>query len=202
VTERFLLVEDDRSLARGLARHLMPFGEVVLAHTKHEAMQALRPAVPWRALIVDVTLPDGSGLDVLDYARQERYECPALVLTGSESGPHINRAFDLDARYLVKPCSIARIKDFARDAVARGSPQVDEYVSLWASRYTLTDAEVELLTAAAEGTTSKALADERGVALGTIKRHVHNLLKKTGDRSLVAATARLLREHLDERMPR
>jgi DNA-binding NarL/FixJ family response regulator len=49
----------------------------------------------------------------------------------------------------------------------------------------------------AEGTERGEVASDRGIAKTTLKRHVHNLLRKTGDQSLLAAVARMLRERDD-----
>jgi DNA-binding NarL/FixJ family response regulator len=201
VSARFLFVEDDRVLTRSIGLHLRPFGELVFVHTKAMAMSTLGASSSWRGLVIDVKLPDGSGLEVLEFARSRGCGCPALILTGSQDVQHINRAFDLGARYLVKPCDLDKLVDFVRDASRRGSPQVKEYASLWRDRYMLTDVEKMLLVETAEGASKKEILDAHGFAEGTLKRHVHNLLQKTGDASLLAAATRLLRERLGEPVP-
>jgi DNA-binding NarL/FixJ family response regulator len=71
---------------------------------------------------------------------------------------------------------------------------VEQCAQQWGERYDLTETEIAILRAAAEGSEREQLAFERGIATTTLKKHVHNLLRKTGDASLLAAAARLLRE--------
>jgi len=69
----------------------------------------------------------------------------------------------------------------------------------WSTQYRLSPAELEILVAAAEGTSRKELLVMRNVAASTLKRQVFTLIRKTGDASLLHAVARLLRQALDNR---
>src|SRR6185503_8013160 len=64
----FLLVEDDALCARALRGLLLPHGAVAIATTASEARSAMS-AQPWAGLVLDVLMPDGNGLDVLDGER-------------------------------------------------------------------------------------------------------------------------------------
>jgi DNA-binding NarL/FixJ family response regulator len=166
-------------------------GEIIPAGTVTAGLRLLDDARPWSALFIDIMLPDGSGLDVLERARSMGVDRPALVLTARYTPNDINRAFDLGARYLVKPFDSERIMSFAREAISGNT--VEDAARIWAWRYALTKTEASILIAAADGRSRDELLAERGVARGTFKKHVQNLLKKTGDPSLVAAVARMLR---------
>ena len=89
-------------------------------------------------------------------------------------------------------------RDVRRRHVVRSTPNRSDSwrrrIGGWAARYKLTSAETSILRAAAEGMTHGEIAKSRGSSPTTIKAHVHHLLKKTGDRSMLAAVARLLRE--------
>lgn len=188
----FLVVDDHAAFRSALTRALRPFGEIVHAGSVAEAKDTL-PRSRWSALFVDVTLPDGSGLDWLSYARDHGCNAPALVLTASHDPSTINRAFDLDARFLVKPGDWGHIEAFVRRALA-ADERVEDVVAIWARKYGLSATETDILLATAKGTPRDQLASERDIALATFKRHVGNLLGKTGDASLMRAAARLLRE--------
>lgn len=70
---RLLLVEDDRLLADGLSGQLEKAGfSVDTTHTAREAMM-LAGQEEYRAIILDLGLPDGSSLDVLKM--EERSHC-------------------------------------------------------------------------------------------------------------------------------
>ncbi len=188
----FLVVDDHAPFRNALARSLRPFGEVVHAGSVAEAKDTLSRS-HWSALFIDVTLPDGSGLDLREYAREKGCSAPALVLTASHDPATINRAFDLEARFLVKPGEWAHIDAFVRRALA-AAERVEDVVAEWARKYDLSATEAAILVETAKGTSREQVASDRDIALATFKRHVVNLLAKTGDASLMRAAARLLRE--------
>jgi DNA-binding NarL/FixJ family response regulator len=190
---RFLLLEDYAPLAATLERVLKDLGEVQRAATATEAGQALRASRDWSAFFVDVLLPDGNGLDVLALARDLGYRGPAMVFSAIHEPEAINRAFDLGARYLVKPSELDVILSFARDA-SEHRPVV-RLAQTWAETYDLTAAETAILVDFASGVTRDQLIRDRGIARRTFQKHVQNLLRKTGDKSLMAASMRLLQEH-------
>ncbi len=64
----------------------------------------------------------------------------------------------------------------------------------WARQYQLTVRERQLLERSALGVDRSEMAAEMGISRLTLDTHVHNLVQKTGDRSLDIASARLLRE--------
>jgi two-component system response regulator TctD len=105
---RLLVVEDDPSLQENLVRSLSRRGlQVTSASTALQAVslwQSLRPDV----VLLDLTLPDGDGLNVVSQVRQKGFTTPVLVLTarsnvgdrvlGLNSGAddYMAKPFDLD----------------------------------------------------------------------------------------------------------
>src|SRR5207248_11713280 len=79
----FLRVEDDPAIARAIGRLLAKSRPTHHVSRVAEAKAALEDATSWTGLVVDIGLPDGSGLDVLSAAREKWPTLPALVLTGS-----------------------------------------------------------------------------------------------------------------------
>ena len=188
----FLVVDDHEPFRNALARSLKPYGEVAHAGTVAEGKDMLS-RMRWSALFIDITLPDGSGLEVLEHARREGCGAPALVLTATHDPEAINRAYDLDARFLVKPGEWAHIDTFVRRALA-AEERIEDVAVLWMRAYGLSPTETAILVATAKGTSREDVVGERDIAVATFKRHVVNLLAKTGDASLMHAAARLLRE--------
>jgi PAS domain S-box-containing protein len=72
--------------------------------------------------------------------------------------------------------------------------QAADVVGDWAVRYALTSAEAFILRNSVRGQSRSAIAERLRVAPATVKKHVHNLVQKTGDASLSAAVQRALRE--------
>ena len=112
---RVLVVEDDPLFGTVLTQIIERCtATATVVETTRDAMEHLVDVRRWSALIVDVRLPDGSGLDVLTRLRDVRCNIPALVLTGYPEHDVVNRAFELDARYLVKPTKPGQLLHFLR----------------------------------------------------------------------------------------
>ena len=184
----FLLLEDCALLARGLSRALSPFGIVLHVSTCEEALRVLAENTP-AALVADVALPDGNGLDVAAYAIAHRHVRRVLIMSGGVDRASLNRANALGATYLVKPVDLSMLRRFAMSAVGRVESAVHLRATVWASRYRLTESQVSTLSLAALG---RDLEDEEAVK---------ELLARTGDRSLTGAAARLHLEIHAERSP-
>jgi len=116
---RILLVEDERSAGRMIAKGLREHGHAVDLVTDGAA--ALRQAceAPYDTVILDVMLPEKNGLDVCSELRMRGIDVPVLMLTARD-GVH-DRIKGLDAGaddYLIKPFHfgelLARIRALAR----------------------------------------------------------------------------------------
>ncbi len=100
---RLLLIEDDEILGEGLRDYLRAEGHVVDWCRDLMAVAALH-GEPFDAWLVDWQLPDGSGLQWLQRARQRGDTTPALMLTARDQLQHRIEGLDSGADdYLVKP---------------------------------------------------------------------------------------------------
>ncbi len=121
-----LVVDDEPHIGLLLRPHLERLGYAVsLARTLAEARGALNdPAVPLDAMLLDLHLPDGSGLDLLRdlRARPATRAFPVIVLTAEGEERILNEAEELGAGLLTKPFSptklTARIAALLGDAPA------------------------------------------------------------------------------------
>ena len=189
---RFLVVEDSAPLARALSRFLREFGDPIVVGTALDADRVLAEGRSWAAFVIDVNLPDGSGLDVLARARVAYPTTRALILTASTESDAINRAYDLDADYLVKPFDVRRVKRFVETLSFEA--RLESVVRRWSGKYRLSSAETDVLMRAARGDPRDEIASARGAAPLTVKKQIANLLKKTAHTSLRVAVEHLLRE--------
>ena len=135
---RLLLVEDDRLLADGLARQLEKAGFSVDATSLAREAAALGEQEDYRAVVLDLGLPDGNGLDVLRKWRTNQVNIPVLILTAR--GDWQDKVNGLKAGaddYLAKPFQteelIARLNAIVRRSEGRvhsvvkaGSFELDE----------------------------------------------------------------------------
>jgi len=121
---RLLLVEDDRLLAEGLTNQLEKAGfSVDATQTAKEAM-ILGRQEDYRAVVLDLGLPDGNGLDVLKNWRMAGISFPVLILTAR--GDWQDKVNGLKAGaddYLAKPFQseelIARLNAIVRRSEGR-----------------------------------------------------------------------------------
>lgn len=113
--ERVLLVEDDEALARGIGLALAAEArEIRTVASVREARAALRDAQD--LIILDINLPDGSGLDLLRTLRAEGVQTPVMLLTANDM--EMDEVIGLEAGandYITKPFSLAVLR--ARVAV-------------------------------------------------------------------------------------
>ena len=142
---RLLLVEDDRLLADGLSGQLEKAGfSVDLAYTAREAT-ILGEQEDYRAIILDLGLPDGNGLDVMKKWRKNRIAIPVLILTAR--GDWHDKVEGLKAGaddYLAKPFQteelIARLNAIVRRSEGRTHSMVK------AGRYELDENRQRLIS--------------------------------------------------------
>lgn len=121
---RLLLVEDDRLLADGLGGQLEKAGfSVDLAYSAKDA-QALGGQEDYRVAVLDLGLPDGNGLEVLQRWRRDKVSFPVLILTAR--GDWQDKVNGLKAGaddYLAKPFQteelIARLNAIVRRSEGR-----------------------------------------------------------------------------------
>ena len=124
-----LLIDDDQELCELLCSWLSQEGfQVSACHDAHSARALLAQSSP-DAVILDVMLPDGSGLDLLKHLRREHPELPVLML--SARGEPLDRILGLELGaddYLAKPFNpdelMARVKAVLRrqSAPVPGAP--------------------------------------------------------------------------------
>ncbi|MDF2489066.1 MAG: two component transcriptional regulator [Pseudomonas sp.] len=118
-----LLIDDDQELCELLGSWLAQEGFVVRAcHDGQSARQALATQAP-AAVVLDVMLPDGSGLELLKQLRSEHAELPVLML--SARGEPLDRILGLELGaddYLAKPCDPRELTARLRAVLRRSHP--------------------------------------------------------------------------------
>ena len=200
-----LLIDDDQELCELLGSWLTQEGFVVRAcHDGHSARKALAEQAP-AAVVLDVMLPDDSGLELLKQLRSEHAELPVLML--SARGEPLDRILGLELGaddYLAKPCDprelTARLRAVLRRSHPNATPSQVEIGDLCFSpaRGVVSIDEQELALTLSESRILEALLRQPGepldkqelaqIALGrkltlydrSLDMHVSNLRKKIG----------------------
>src|SRR5215469_8156819 len=119
---RILVVEDEPKVARALEEGLGSESyQVAVAHTGNEGFFKAS-SEPFDLMVLDVMLPDRSGLEVLSTMRHRGIELPVLLLTAKDAVE--DRVLGLDAGaddYLVKPFAFPELSARVRALLRRGS---------------------------------------------------------------------------------
>ncbi|MBR1741286.1 MAG: response regulator transcription factor [Lachnospiraceae bacterium] len=108
---RILLLEDDVSLIDGLKYSLKKNGfEVEFVRSIQEALACITEIDKYDMLILDVTLPDGSGFEVCETVRGYGNKIPIIFLTASDEEVSIIRGLDCGGDdYITKPFKLGEL---------------------------------------------------------------------------------------------
>lgn len=130
---KILLLEDDISLVDGLKYSLKKNGfDVEVARTVCEAIKYLAEISKYDLLILDVTLPDGTGFEVCEKVRKQNQQIPIIFLTASDEEVNIIRGLDSGGDdYVTKPFKLGELCSRIRALLRRaGVSNVEKSVSI------------------------------------------------------------------------
>jgi len=194
---RVLSVDDHPLLRDGLAAVINSQPDMkVIAHaeTGGEAVARFREHRP-DVTLLDLRLPDMSGIDVLIAIRSEFSNARIVVLTSSEGDVEIQRALKAGARsYMLKRLPPRELLEVIRQVHA-GKTSVPSEVSAHLVEHMadeqLTSREVEVLRHVAGGNRNRDIAELLFISEETVKVHLKRIMVKlgAGDRSEAIAIA-------------
>lgn len=156
---KILLLEDDISLVDGLKYSLKKNGfEAEIVRTVSEAINNIENIGKYDLLILDVTLPDGTGFDVCEAVRGQGQQVPIIFLTASDEEVNVIRGLDSGGDdYITKPFRLgelcSRIRALLRRAGASNTGSTtliecgDVTIDLLGSRALLNGKNLELTSA-------------------------------------------------------
>lgn len=156
--------------------------------TGEEVIEKVFQAPP-DVLVVDINLPDMSGVEVIRAVKERIPRVEVLVLTMHESREHLFSALQAGATgYLVKGASSTEIVNAVSLLMAGGAPMsptvaryvIEEFQDIKSSRETttLTKREKEVLQGVASGLSEKKLAESLSVSPHTIHTHIKKIYRK------------------------
>jgi DNA-binding NarL/FixJ family response regulator len=183
---RILTVDDHPVLRGGIAALVagQPDMKIVAESSNgREAIQQFRAHRP-DITLMDLQMPEMSGLDAIIAIRGEFSEARIIVLTTYAGDVQALRALQAGARaYLLKNLVHKELLDTIR-AVHAGkrtmSPQVSYELAEHATDDALTKAEIDVLRLIAHGNANKRIADQLSITEETVKSRVKNILSKLG----------------------
>jgi DNA-binding NarL/FixJ family response regulator len=194
---KLVIVEDHEALRDALAALLSSRGLEVVGAAGNVAagLDLLEHADPHVA-IVDIRLPDGSGIDLTRALLARRPDLGVLLYTADSDVDVLASGLDSGARgYALKAGSVEELVD-AIARLAGGGTYVDPRLDrvLLSPRATasvphLSPREREIMHLMAEGGTAEAIGGELGVSVETVRTHVRNVIRKLHARNRVHAIA-------------
>ena len=206
-----VLVADDHSLFRDGIISLLEaagfdvVGQVGDGRAAVEAAVRLRPEL----ILMDITMPEMSGLEALQLIKAKLPETQVVMLTVSNDDDDLLTAIKTGARgYLLKNLNAEQFLEMlgglehGEVAITRRTAArlIEGYADLSHPRSEpsdcLTGRETEILLLVAEGLPNKVIANALGVSHHTIKYHMKNILQKLGVHNRTEAAAYALRSGL------
>lgn len=194
---RVLSVDDHPLLREGIAAIInsQPDMELVAqAAGGREAVQMFREHRP-QVTLMDLRLPDISGIDALIAIRSEYPDARVIMLTTFEGDVEIQRALEAGARgYLLKSTPPKELMDAIRQVHAgrkRVPPEVAAQLAEHLSDDALTPREIDVLRHVAGGNRNRDIAERLFISEETVKVHIKHLMEKLGasDRTQAVAIA-------------
>ena len=178
-----LLIAEDQSMLRDAMSTLLSMEDsvesVLQAKDGKEAINLISTN-DIDVAILDVEMPEATGLDVLEYIRSNNIDCKVVIVTTFKRMGYFERAIknNVDA-YVLKDRSIDELMKTINNVLAGNkeySPELME--NIFNSHNPLTNQEKIILLKIKEGLPNKEIANELFLSEGTIRNYISNILTK------------------------
>jgi two-component system, NarL family, invasion response regulator UvrY len=190
---RILIADDHAVFRRGLRETLVeafPKATFAEAGTAEETLEFVRRS-QWEVLVLDISMPGKSGLDILEDVKRLQPRLPVLYLSMHPEEQFARRALRSGAAgYLTKDSVPDELKTAMRKVAAGGryvSAALAERLADDLARRSdtppyelLSDREFQVLRLIASGKTVKEIADELALSVKTVSTYRARVLEKTG----------------------
>jgi FixJ family two-component response regulator len=182
------VIDDDESFRQSTARLIRSLGlQVKTFGAAAEFLRAERPEIP-SCLLLDVRLPELSGLNLQQALREAGSEIPIIFITGHGDIPMSVQAMKAGAiEFLTKPVREQDLLDAIRQAIDRDRANIERRSkrTKLRTRYdSLTPREREVMGKVVLGLLNKQVAAELGMTEKTVKFHRGHIMRKMGAQSL------------------
>jgi len=193
LSDTVFLVDDDPRVLKALARLLTSDGWITQTYRSAREFLAEHDATAPGCLILDLLMPDMTGLDLQQELARLGERRPIIFLSGRADVPSSVTAMKLGAvDFLTKPVDAKSLLEVVRRAAERDvrqRAQADRVHGVAVRLATLTVREREVLDGVVSGLLNKQIAGRLGIVEKTVKVHRARAVAKMGARS----TAELVR---------
>ena len=195
---RLLIAEDQSMLRDAMATLLLmeeTIDEVLQAKNGKEAMDILESSSVDVA-ILDIEMPEATGLDVLEFIRNKGISCKVIIVTTFKRAGYFERAIknNVDA-YVLKDRSIDELMKTINNVLAghkEYSPELME--NIFTNHNPLSNQEKILLAKVKEGLSNKEISSELYLSEGTIRNYISNILTKLNCKNRTEAVKKATEE--------
>ena len=192
---RVLCVDDHPLLREGLAAVINNQPDMLVvaeASNVQEALEQFRKQHP-DVTLMDLRLPDKSGIDAILKIREEFPDARIVMLTTFEGDVEVQRALEAGARgYVLKSMPPKELVEVIRQVHAgkkRIPTQVAARLVEHLSDEALTEREIEVLNHIAGGNRNRDIADKLFISEETVKVHIKHIMEKLGAKDRTQAVA-------------
>lgn len=194
---RILLAEDQSMLRDALAKLLSledDVEEVIQVANGIEAKDVLIRDKNIDIAILDIEMPILTGLDVLEWVKQNNLSVKVIIVTTFKRSGYFQRAIknNVDA-YVLKDRSISELMKTIYNVLNGNkeySPELME--SIFENSNILTSQELEILKLVAQGLSNKEIAECLHLSNGTVRNYISNILTKLDVANRVLAVNKAL----------
>jgi FixJ family two-component response regulator len=176
------IVDDDVSVGRALSLLLKSHGFKVQTFMRAADFLAFKHLKLPSCLVLDIQLPDISGLALQEAMAARQLAIPIVFITGHGDIPMSVKGMKAGAiDFLPKPFTKKKLLDAIKQAIVKNKVQIKEQAEISKIKRrikTLSPRELEVFRLVAKGMLSKQIARKRGTALQTIKVHRGRVMQK------------------------
>lgn len=196
-----IIIADDHSLFRNGIKALLTPDEnftIVGEAADTPELLILLHEIPADVLLLDISLPSGSGLEILEIVKAEFPSLKCILLTMHEERQYVMQSLKKGADgYLLKEADDTELKEAIRQVYAGkkyfknkiSDLIIESVASPTPVTGLLTEKEIEIVRMVAEGKITKEIADLLCVSIRTVESYRSRIMKKMG----VANTAEMVR---------
>jgi DNA-binding NarL/FixJ family response regulator len=186
---RLLVIDDHAVVRQGLVQAFTEngFTSIESAGTLSQARAKIAAFNP-EAIIVDLNLPDGSGLEIVQWVRKHSTDVAIIVLSLNDPAQFIRIARNSGANaYVSKSQSMQAIIASVRFALSNPGSFTSASIIDQSVEFDLTPREIEVVYLLAEGASNLEISSKLYVSLSTVKTHISSLMRKLGCSNRTAA---------------
>lgn len=206
MSTKVAIVEDDAGFRRMLQQFIddAPNYRCVGAYgNAEEALEAMPAAGP-DVILMDIRLPNRSGIECAAQLRQSLPKVPVIMLTGNADAEQVFKALQVGAKgYLLKRTATQKLLPAIAEVLAGGAPMTGEIARKVVAFFEQSKAtpdhgpdlsrrEREVIELLAQGYSDKEIAIRLSISFQTVRTHVQHIFDKLEVRSRTGAVARYL----------